>query len=364
MNTHNIIPIRADAHGEVGEPQQGEIAGRRIVYSYGDAHAEYAAMRAGALLVDRSYRGRTIFPGDKAREVLAGLVTNDVLALPAGAGAYAAALTAKGKIIADVRVFARTDDVLVDVPPRAFAGWSEMLRKYVNPRLVKFRDVSADIAQVGVYGIDSVRIVSEVLELPPEQLAGMLPFANLVASVDGMEFTVARVPDVGLDAFEIFVGASQRDAMRTRLALAGGRCGGVDALEIARVEAGRPEWGIDMDESTIPQEANMDELHAISYTKGCYTGQETVARVHFRGHVNRHIRGIRHASETPVPAGAVVEDATGKAVGEIRSSVTSPRLGGLALAMLRREVEVPSNVTLKWDDVTTEAMVHPLPFPL
>ena len=126
-----------------------------------------------------------------------------------------------------------------------------------------------------------------------------------------------------------------------RIRQAGGVVGSLSALDIARVELGRPEWGADMDEGTIPQEANFDELDAISYTKGCYTGQETVARIHFRGHVNRHLRGLRLTAGGPMPplrAGLV--DAGGVAVGDVRSVVHSPRYGLIALAMIRREVEV------------------------
>jgi tRNA-modifying protein YgfZ len=119
-----------------------------------------------------------------------------------------------------------------------------------------------------------------------------------------------------------------------------------------------------MDDSTLAQEANMDALHAISYTKGCYTGQETVARVHFRGHVNRYLRGLRYGVESPIPRGAQVVDVAGKVVGDVRSAVRSPRLGGIALAMARREVEDESEVMLRWEGGSTRARVVALPFPL
>ncbi|HYD54792.1 MAG TPA: glycine cleavage T C-terminal barrel domain-containing protein, partial [Gemmatimonadaceae bacterium] len=123
---------------------------------------------------------------------------------------------------------------------------------------------------------------------------------------------------------------------------------GLEAWEIARVEAGRPEWGLDIDDTTIPQEANLDELHAISYTKGCYVGQEVVARVHFRGHVNRHLRGLRAAGEQPPPSGAALLDTTGKTVGDVRSAASSPRLGGIALGMVRREVDPGTDLVARW----------------
>ena len=134
--------------------------------------------------------------------------------------------------------------------------------------------------------------------------------------------------------FEIF------DRVWERAVAAGATPAGLGAWEIARVEAGRPEWGIDIDDTTIPQEANFDELDAISYTKGCYIGQEVVARVHFRGHVNRHLRGLRAGERRDAPpTGAQLIDDSGNHVGDVRSSVASPRLGGIAIGMVRREVE-------------------------
>ena len=146
---------------------------------------------------------------------------------------------------------------------------------------------------------------------------------------------------------------------------------GLTAGEIARVEAGRPEWGIDMDESTIAQEAGLEELGAISYTKGCYTGQEVVARVHFRGHVNRTLRGLRASGTTPPAYLAALFDSSGKAVGEVHSTASSPRLGGIALGMVRREIETGTQLTARWNaelagDTAageTQVDVVPLPFP-
>jgi folate-binding protein YgfZ len=136
---------------------------------------------------------------------------------------------------------------------------------------------------------------------------------------------------------------------------------GLAAWEIARVEAGRPEWGIDIDETTIPQEANFDEFDAISYTKGCYIGQEVVARVHFRGHVNRHLRGLRSAGAPP-PTGAQLIDDTGNHVGDVRSAVASPRLGGIAIGMVRREVASGATLTARTEHGEQRVDVAALPF--
>jgi folate-binding protein YgfZ len=120
---------------------------------------------------------------------------------------------------------------------------------------------------------------------------------------------------------------------------------------------------VDIDESTLPQEANLEALHAISYTKGCYTGQETVARVHFRGHVNKHLRGLRSAGQQPPSPGAALFDATGKDVGDVRSTAASPRLGGIAIGMVRCEIELGASLTARWEDGETRVDVAHLPFP-
>ncbi|HEX7679140.1 MAG TPA: folate-binding protein, partial [Thermoanaerobaculia bacterium] len=132
-----------------------------------------------------------------------------------------------------------------------------------------------------------------------------------------------------------------------------------DATEIARVEAGRPMWGIDMDDNTLAQEANFDDLEGISYTKGCYTGQETVARVHFRGHVNRNLRGIQSASAIPTGAELFADE---KSVGTMKSSVVSPRMGPIGLAMLRREVETGAELSARWDGGEALTRVREIPF--
>jgi tRNA-modifying protein YgfZ len=157
--------------------------------------------------------------------------------------------------------------------------------------------------------------------------------------VMGSPIRVAKVPELEVEGFELLVPADAFTPLWAAAVVSGASPAGLEAWDIARVEAGRPEWGLDIDDNTIPQEANFDALHAISYTKGCYVGQETVARVHFRGHVNKHLRGVRAAGLEPVQSGATLHDESGTQVGDVRSAVRSPRLGAIALAMIRREVE-------------------------
>jgi folate-binding protein YgfZ len=346
-----------------------ELGGQNVVLAYSSAAAEYEALRRRAIVVNRSHRGRMRFTGEKAADVLTGLVTNDVGALGAGQGQYAAALTAKGRVVADMRLIRVDDGFLTDVSARARDAWAALVRKYVNPRLAKYSDETTTLQVVGVYGTQARYVVEQMTGVGHTALALLGPYHHI--SVAGMQAMVLRSPDLGIEGYDLFVPADRFQATWDAAVAARATPAGLTAWEIARVEAGRPEWGLDMDESTIAQEANLEELGAISYTKGCYTGQEVVARVHFRGHVNRTLRGLRASGTTPPAYLAALFDGSGKAVGEVHSTASSPRLGGIALAMVRREVENGTQLMARWNadlagDVAageTQVDVVPLPFP-
>ena len=262
-------------------PALGTIAGHPVTLHYGNIAAEYNALRSGAMLVDRSARGRMSFEGAKAAELVSGLLTNDVVALTPGQGLYAAALTAKGKIVADLRVFMRTGHLVVDVPPRAYAGWQAMVKKYINPALAPSKDETAAWRTIGCSAPRRGGSSARSCRSRRTALAALTPYAQLEDDAGGTQAIVVRAPELELEGYEIFVPTDAFAGVWQKLLGLGATPAGLDAWEIARIEAGRPEWGIDMDDSTIPQEANFDELDAISYTKGCYVGQEVVARVHF-----------------------------------------------------------------------------------
>jgi tRNA-modifying protein YgfZ len=374
-------------------------ARRPIVLDYGDPAAEYAALRTGALLVDHGDRDLWLFQGAQARETLAGLVTNDVGALTPGHGVYAAALTPKGRIVADLRIYALIDSalvpasttardakgasadpvawpvgaaLLVDAPAPAADGWAGIVRKFVNPRLASYRRVTDRARAFGIYGVRARDALAESYSLAPSALAALAPYAHAtVETVDG-PLVVARVPDLALDGFVVYCPTAAYESAWGRVErVTGVTPGGQRAYDVARIEAGRPAWGSDVDETTIPQEGNFDELHAISYTKGCYTGQEVVARVHFRGHVNRHLRGLAYPPDAgPLPRGARLIDEEGRDVGDVRSAAVSPRLGGVALGMVRREVSLGATLVARardGDGAEGEdrlVTVGPLPFPI
>ncbi|MEX2179795.1 MAG: hypothetical protein WD801_13855 [Gemmatimonadaceae bacterium] len=330
-----------------------DIAGQPVVLAYSSVAAEYEALRRRAIVVNRSHRGRMRFTGDKAADVLTGLVTNDVGSLVPGQGQYAVALTAKGKVMADLRILRFEDGFVTDVSPRARDGWSGIVKKYVNPRLAKYTDESSGLFALGVFGVQARYVVEQMTGIGHSALALLAPYAHVTVTTEGggAAMHVMRSPELdvdGVEGYELLVPAGRFQQVWDAAIAARATPAGLAAWEVARVEAGRPEYGIDMDDTTIPQEANLEQLNAISYTKGCYTGQEVVARVHFRGHVNRGLRGLRAAGTEPVPTKAELYDDHDKAVGEVRSSVSSPRLGAIALGMVRRECEMGAKLSARW----------------
>lgn len=317
-----------------------------------------------SFLFDRGDRLRVSVDGEKAVEVVNGLVSNDVASLQPGAGLYAAALTPRGKIVADVRVFARAGSVLLDSSARAAAGLAEMLRKYINPRLARFEDVSATLRDVGVFGSGAAEVVARSTGVGEDVLARLGPYSHISHPLrDGAEMIIARVPDLAVEGFDILIPADAEQGVRERVLAAGAAAGDAELWRSRRVAIGWPEWGLDMDESTLPQEANLDELHAISYTKGCYVGQETVARIHFRGHVNRHLRRLSVDGDALPPAGAELLEGSGRAVGDTRSAARAAgaaagaAAGVIALGMVRREVDSGAALAVRWDGGSAQARV-------
>jgi folate-binding protein YgfZ len=239
-----------------------------------------------------------------------------------------------------------------------------MVRKFVNPRVTMYTDVSDVLHDIGLFGVGARVLLAQSLGASESDLASLTSYSHRTVEVDGRPVMVARVPDAGVEGYELFAAPEVLRALSDVAVARGATPATAAAFDVARIEAGRPEWGIDMDDNTLPQEASLDQLNAISYTKGCYTGQETVARVHFRGHVNRQLRGLRFDPSFLPPSGSELVDGTDeRVVGDVRSVAVSPRLGGIALAMVRREVEPGSDLRAKWPAGSCGVQVVSLPFP-
>jgi folate-binding protein YgfZ len=287
------------------------------------------------------------------------------MALRGGDGVYACALTAKGRIIADVRIHAVAGDdgtvqtLLVDANEAGGAGFAAMIRKYVNPRLAKYVDVSATTACLTLVGDGALDLLHTV-GATDDALRGLrtgAAFTHRPLEVAGLAVRLVRAPDLGdVPTFDLHMDRASHDAVHSALITAGAAMADDAEWHRRRVTAGRPEWGIDMDESTLAQEANMDALQAISYKKGCYTGQETVARVHFRGHVNRTLRSVSYPDGVLPPVMTPLVGAEGAAVGDARSATVTVDGRAIGMAMLRREVG--DAATLSWTHV--DAIAHPV----
>src|SRR5438270_5731626 len=165
---------------------------------------EYSALYNGALFFDRSDRLRIRISGTEAAELVTGMVTSDVSALVPGEGQYAAALTPKGKIVADLRIFALEDALLIDTSAAAATGWKEMVRKYINPRLAPYHDLTSELSDFGIFGRSARSVVSRVLDVDDKDLAALPAYGHFGRPFADVNVIVARVPEIDLDGFEIF----------------------------------------------------------------------------------------------------------------------------------------------------------------
>jgi folate-binding protein YgfZ len=301
------------------------------------ATTEYERLRESVGLVDRSARGKLRLSGGEAADYLQGQVTNDVVALTPGTGLYAALLNHKGKMLADMRVLRGEDFIWVDTEPEALATLIRNVSMYSIGRDVRHEDVSAAHAILSLIGPEARARLDE----PPP--------AEEHAFTEG-EHGLYVSTDLGVD---VICPAEDADAARVAL---GVEAVSEEAAECLRIESGRPRFLYDVGTDTIPQEAGLNE-RAVSFTKGCYVGQETVARLHYKGKPNRHLRGLRLSE----PGARGDEIRLGeRVVGELGSTAVSPVLGPIALAILRREAEPGAIVHVGAS--STEARVAELPF--
>jgi folate-binding protein YgfZ len=307
--------------------------------------ADYEALTAGCGLLDRAERGKLALTGASAVEFLNGLVSNDAEALEPGRGMYAAVLTPKGKMLGDLRVLHAGEELLLDTERGALQEIFNVLWRGRVGYDVEIHKRTLQTALLSLAG-PGAREVAGAGDLPDDE------HANAAAEIDGIPVHLA-VTDVGID---VLCAAEQGEAVAAALRARGATPVQEAAAEALRVERGRPRYGLDLDDSVIPQEAGLNE-RAVSFTKGCYVGQETVARLHYRGKPNRHLRGLRLSG----PAATGDELRLGdRPVGRLGTVATSPRSGPIALALVRREAQ-PGD-TLAVGDGSTTARVVELPF--
>jgi folate-binding protein YgfZ len=333
---------------DASSAQQREPAER-----YGAIDDQYRTLTEGCGLLDRSERGRLALSGQDAAEFLNGQVTNDVARLTPGEGCYAAFLTHKGKMLGDLRILLTEEELLLDTERVALQALFDMIRRFSIGYRVELHKRTLQTALLSLIGPRS----EEVLERGHSG-TGALGLAagehsHALGRLAGMSARAIRT-DVGVD---VLCDAEGADRVREALLAAGARTVSEQAAEIIRVERGRPRYGVDLDDTTIPQEAGLNE-RAVSFTKGCYVGQETVARLYYRGKPNRLLRGVRLSE--PVHTGAPLRLGE-REVGRLTSPVLSPRLGAIGLALVR--VGAGPGSTLAAGEGGARGIVTELPFP-
>jgi folate-binding protein YgfZ len=291
--------------------------GSEVVEDFGTPAAEYAACRSSAALFDLSHREILRVVGKDRVSFLQGMISNDVESLPVGDQMYAVLLTAKGSMICDARVLKRESDVLLELEAGRGSKAKATLERYIVSEDVEVVDSRHDFGVLALAGPRaealSARFVDPAVQVLRDDVLG--------ASARRLLIAADHLADV---AERLLTGAAE----------SGVQPAGMQVYEVVRVENRVPRYGIDMDEQTIPLEANLQR--AISYTKGCYLGQEIIARATYRGHVNRLLQGLIVDGELPPPRTALLRD--GKAVGFITSAVRPFDRGAvLALGYVHRD---------------------------
>jgi folate-binding protein YgfZ len=359
----NLLMLHEFHHGL--HAQFAELNGAETVSDYGDWLPEHAALHETAGVIDLSFRSRICLTGADRLRFLHGQVTNDVKKLRVGEGCYSAITTAKGKIESDLNIFALADELLLDFEPSLTEKISTRLEKFIVADDVQIVDVASHYGLLSVQG-PKAEVVIRALNLFPEipsQQFGSIKISDATLG----EIYLANNPRLGKGGFDLFVPNSSLGAVADKLIAAakqiGGRAIGWTAFETARIEAGVPRFGADMDETNIPLECGI-ESRAIVYNKGCYIGQEVINRIHSVGHVNKELRGLRLADDLKTLSQK--HDKlfhAGKEVGYVTSAVKSPTLNAnIALGYVRREAnQIGNELTLQGTGESPAKIVE-LPF--
>jgi folate-binding protein YgfZ len=343
-----------DLGGAIFRPEAGWL----IPANYGSLEAEVRAVRSRAGMIDWSDRAKIQLTGSERVTFLDGLVTADLKILTPGTSAYALLLNEKSRVLGDLRVYAFADSLVLDIEAAQKDTILQLLEKGRVSDDVEFRDLGA-CGHIEVHGPVSGDIVASVL---PADARGLPQNAFLTFALDKHhEGHVGRIRGLGEVGYAIWSPGSSLseiwDALSRRDVTPIGR----DSFEVLRIEAGTPRFGVDMGEDTLAVEVAPE--FALSFTKGCYVGQEVVARATYVGQVRRKLFGLRVDADVPPVHGDKVSKGT-REVGKVTSGTWSPTTGWvIALALLRVD-EVSAKDTLfidrgGWD---LRAQIHPLPF--
>jgi folate-binding protein YgfZ len=303
-----------------------------------------------AVIRDLSSHGKLVLAGPDRVRFLQGMVTNDVAALAPGQGCHAAMLTVKGKLLGDLRIYCDPEALFIETDPEATAKIHDALEKHLIADDATVEDRTRALGEVGVWG--------EGARAAVESIAGPLPELALFSHVTVGEVRVAGARDLGRAGYRLFGDAR---ALVDQLGRLGGTLLSDEEAEVLRVEAGEPRYGRDMGEEHLPIESRLDA--ALSFTKGCYLGQEVIVRATQQGRINRKLMGLRLDGTTAAQPGAKLAHPGRADAGTITSSVVSPRFGPIALGYVHRTVFAPGTALTVHDSAGDRAAtVVELPF--
>ena len=334
----------------------------QLVGHFTDPDQEHRAVRQDVGVIDLSHRGRLDLTGADRAAYLHRIISNDVEGLSVGEGNYATILTNRGKIIADMKVYVFEDSISIETNAETTLVLYQELDKYLIADDVTIEDFTERSGTVGVHGPQSAELLQEVCGFDVRDLP---EYHNLIDEVDGRRIVCVSSNETGEVGYNLCTTSESMewlwDTILTKGRALGAAPVGLTALNSLRIEAGIPQFGAELDDSIFPGEAELER--AISFEKGCYIGQEIVARMKYRGHPNRLLRGFEIASDIPPQSGARLFDED-KEIGWITSAVVSPMLGKtIGMGYVRTAfTDEGSQVEIETADSRVNATVRVLPF--
>lgn len=332
--------------------------GWRVPAHYGDGDSEYRSLREdGGGLIDLSSRGRIGVTGSEALMFVNGLVTNDMKTLDANRWMPAVFPNVQGRILAAVRIARTADGFLIDTESATHDRVLNTIQRFTLAGDFKVTDLTDSTSMLTVQGKSAEEIVAKVLGQAPAVQRNQ----TLEIQWREQSLTLLRATHTAEDGFDLIVPTENATALWDMSVEAGAHPTGYDVFEKLRIEAGIPRFGRDMDESNVVTETNLDD--AISYTKGCYLGQEIIVRIKHRGHVAKKLTGLAFKKETAIDSGAAVQSEAGAEIGRVTSATFSPRLARtVALAYLKYEfLSAGTTVKVNSSEGQVSATVTELP---
>ena len=315
----------------------------------------YSAVRAGgAGLIDLSARGRLLVSGSEAAQFLNGLITNDMKTLALNSWMPAAFANVQGRLLAAVRVIRRDDGFVIDTENASREAVVRLLERFTFAGDFHLKDL-ADLMQLSIQGKSAAEMLGQVLG---KDLSSLNRTAVAMVVWQNEQTTIIRSTHTAEDGFDLLIARAAGQSLRDALVAAGAVAVTDEVREILRVEAGIARYGVDMDESNVVTETNLED--AVSFTKGCYVGQEIIVRIKHRGHVAKKLTGIVLEGHATIESGAKILSADEKEIGRVTSATFSPRQGcTIALAYLKYDYLEPGT-EVRINDVP--AKVSDLPF--